>query len=359
MKYLRLLVIGIIIGVGIKSCNVRAAITFSGSWSASSVSTTWLNYSINIPATSSRYLIVSVVTNGTLNFPEANNSVFFNSFPLTMRMKGVQGAMKVYYFDLVNPATGPAQIDILLDNPSGKVLSIAQCWSGVSQSNPSDYMTVNPPPVIPFIGTNVAASNTALSKASGGSWVWANNGEVVVDFIGVNSAPLTGAGIGQTLRGSMQFTYGMASSSEPATATGDILMDWSYNGSRSYVHVAAAIKPDSPLPINLKEFKANTLDDNVIVSWITASEVNNDYFTVQKTTDFEKFETFTLKGSGTTNDETSYSVMDNAPAAVTYYRLVQTDYDGRSEVFYWIAVKGKPKVKDNALNYNILGQILK
>ena len=69
---------------------------------------------------------------------------------------------------------------------------------------------------------------------------------------------------------------------------------------------------------------------NFKVRGSTASELNNDFFTVERASDIEKFEEVVIvKGQGTINSKTNYSSIDDSPLPGTsYYRLKQTDFDG-------------------------------
>jgi hypothetical protein len=87
----------------------------------------------------------------------------------------------------------------------------------------------------------------------------------------------------------------------------------------------------APLPVEMKSFDLVAHSDYVEVNWSTASELNNDFFTVEKR--FEDAESFVpvaeVTGAGTTNRETRYSVEDYSVSPGTwYYRIKQTDYDG-------------------------------
>ena len=86
----------------------------------------------------------------------------------------------------------------------------------------------------------------------------------------------------------------------------------------------------STLPIELLDFGAVVEQGAVKLNWSTASELNNDFFTVERASDIEKFEAVaTVKGQGTKGSRTDYSSMDRKPLAGTsYYRLKQTDFDG-------------------------------
>jgi hypothetical protein len=91
----------------------------------------------------------------------------------------------------------------------------------------------------------------------------------------------------------------------------------------------------TPLPIELVFFNATPFKDNrkVKLEWQTASEINNDFFTVEKSlngTDWEIIKK--VDGSGNSNELLNYSVYDYEPnIGVSYYRLKQTDFDGQFE----------------------------
>jgi hypothetical protein len=86
----------------------------------------------------------------------------------------------------------------------------------------------------------------------------------------------------------------------------------------------------NPLPIELLTFDAQPCNSNVCLNWSTATETNNDYFTIEKTKDGNQF-SFVAKVNGAGNSTTlnNYSTKDYFPYdGVSYYRLKQTDYNG-------------------------------
>ena len=89
------------------------------------------------------------------------------------------------------------------------------------------------------------------------------------------------------------------------------------------------------MPIQLTSFTATAQRNSVLVQWQTARELDNDYFTVERSLDGKTFDIIGMvQGNGTTDEANDYRFHDEAPAAGTnYYRLTQTDYDGRSETF--------------------------
>jgi hypothetical protein len=86
----------------------------------------------------------------------------------------------------------------------------------------------------------------------------------------------------------------------------------------------------SPMPIKLLEFNAQQLGQQVKLDWKTATEINNDYFTLERTTDGTHFETFdTIEGAGNSIHNLSYTGFDETPLKGTsYYRLKQVDFNG-------------------------------
>lgn len=87
----------------------------------------------------------------------------------------------------------------------------------------------------------------------------------------------------------------------------------------------------NPLPIELLEFNA-TLEDNrrVRLDWTTGSENDNDYFTIERSTDVLAWsEVGTVDGAGNSNSAISYNTYDEDPLhGLSYYRLTQTDFGG-------------------------------
>ncbi len=91
----------------------------------------------------------------------------------------------------------------------------------------------------------------------------------------------------------------------------------------------AKFSPTGILPVKLIAFNALLVNKKVNCTWETASEINNDYFTIERSTDGNHFESIgRVKGKGNTNTNTRYRFTDNNPlAGISYYRLKQTDFD--------------------------------
>ena len=104
----------------------------------------------------------------------------------------------------------------------------------------------------------------------------------------------------------------------------------------------------SGLPIELISFSAMCNDLNVKLIWSTAAEINNDFFTLERSSDGIIFkEIAQIDGSGTINKITNYYYTDlDAGNGLVYYRLKQTDYDGTTNNSIPINIKCDAGVSD-------------
>ncbi len=96
-----------------------------------------------------------------------------------------------------------------------------------------------------------------------------------------------------------------------------------------------------PLPVTLISFTASAQRDHVYLQWQTASEINNDYFELQRATDPEQFASIAkITGAGTTTTPNQYDYQDfTAPNGLLYYRLKQTDFDGTTSYSNIVSVQ--------------------
>jgi hypothetical protein len=87
------------------------------------------------------------------------------------------------------------------------------------------------------------------------------------------------------------------------------------------------------LPVELIFFSATERNRGVELQWATASEIDNDYFQLEQSTDGRNWTKIAeLSGQGTTNETTHYHYTDNRnySSKLSYYRLLQVDFDGTS-----------------------------
>ncbi|HHW59582.1 MAG TPA: hypothetical protein GX402_05010, partial [Bacteroidales bacterium] len=123
----------------------------------------------------------------------------------------------------------------------------------------------------------------------------------------------------------------------------------------------AITRNDHPLPISLLYFNGDCKDSIVVLNWATASEINNDYFTIEYTNSLNDEDVMwtpigIVNGAGNSNTMQTYQFIDkpilrDINAEIIYYRLKQTDYNGNYEYFSSIYVDCRI---DNYINTEII-----
>ncbi|MBI2967494.1 MAG: T9SS type A sorting domain-containing protein [Bacteroidetes bacterium] len=214
-----------------------------------------------------------------------------------------------YYFDNPRPIYDETQKDATIDHISGM-----EYWTVVKNSGTDAYVWL--------YWDNNSGGVTSLADMMVCRW----NGSMWKDHD-------NGATTGNTSAGSVRslteiFTF------SPFTL-----------GSKIAV-------PGNPLPVELLKFTAVESNGNVILSWTTASETNNDYFTIERAApsnspkgeELEWIAIGTVKGAGNSSTIRQYEFTDplsdgEGKGGTLYYRLKQTDYDGRYEYFGHVAVE--------------------
>lgn len=104
----------------------------------------------------------------------------------------------------------------------------------------------------------------------------------------------------------------------------------------SFPNSSIIVDATTGLPVELISFDASRDGTFVDLSWVTGSETNNDYFELERSFDGLNWDLVTIvKGQGNTNERTEYSRTDRHHNLndIVYYKLSQTDFDGKVEVF--------------------------
>lgn len=96
------------------------------------------------------------------------------------------------------------------------------------------------------------------------------------------------------------------------------------------------------LPIELISFTATPERDHVRLDWATATETNNEHFTIERSRDGSDFHPVErIPGAGTSTQLITYSGFDrNALSGLSYYRLKQTDINGAFSYSHVLPVLG-------------------
>lgn len=112
------------------------------------------------------------------------------------------------------------------------------------------------------------------------------------------------------------------------------------------------------LSVKLKDFFGNnSLGKNHLI-WSTSSELNNDFFELERSEDgliWQKIAT--IDGNGTTSESINYGYVDeHFRNVLNYYRLTQVDFDGTKETYQTISIDNRLESKELVKIVNTLGQ---
>lgn len=201
------------------------------------------------------------------------------------------------------------------------------------------------------------AGNTANIKISGaGAYVGCdmfmdNSAEVELDvgkltvggdLLFKNSATIT-------LIGSEIFVYGTVCSEGGSGAIVNLIGDINQPSTVTALHVCNEIdlrylESQVILPVELLSFQGQIIQGEIVLHWQTASETNNHYYTIERSRDMQTWDILgRLEGAGNSNQLLSYSFADRLPLqGVSYYRLKQTDFDGKYEYFSPLVMEVDP-----------------
>jgi Secretion system C-terminal sorting domain len=122
----------------------------------------------------------------------------------------------------------------------------------------------------------------------------------------------------------------------PATGTLQLkitnISTYSGPDNSNYGMIFSYIGFSAPTPVNLINFTAIKNGSEVDINWQTATEINNDYFTIEKSKNGIDFTTVGIfDGAGNSQSTLNYQTTDHSPYnGISYYRLKQTDFDGKS-----------------------------
>ena len=132
---------------------------------------------------------------------------------------------------------------------------------------------------------------------------------------------------------------------------------WEYGGNTFGTFNIFVSTPQS-LPVEMVSFEGNIINDVNVLEWETASENNSDYFDVEWSMDGEIWRTVgDVKASGNSTESINYNFTHyNYQKGFNYYRLVQVDIDGKSEIYGPIVIDNTIRNKHIVKYVNSMGQ---
>lgn len=141
------------------------------------------------------------------------------------------------------------------------------------------------------------------------------------------------------------------------TETFYLVMDGNANADCNYTLSGLNLQP---LPIELISFYAKKFNNVNRIYWEVASETNNDYFTIERSTELGVWEEVgMINGAGTSSEQRLYAFTDDRYQKNTnYYRIKQTDFNGDYEYSKIISVDNSIKTKKLISVVNSMGQVV-
>ncbi|MEM8585851.1 MAG: T9SS type A sorting domain-containing protein [Bacteroidota bacterium] len=117
--------------------------------------------------------------------------------------------------------------------------------------------------------------------------------------------------------------------------------DWTFSGCDALdgeTTNASAVNPvplgEFTLPVTISAFRAQVNDEEVLISWATSEEVDNDYFVIERSEDGRNFNELAMIPGLNSRSGGDYLHIDKEPLpGVSYYRLRQVDIDGTTNYF--------------------------
>jgi len=255
-----------------------------------------------------RILLVSI----TVDSGEEPTQVAYNGTDLEFLNAASINQIHTSLWYLVAPPTGNSTIRVRLSN-TANISAGGQSYNGVSEADPwTDSMSSS--------GTTSGSSIQLNSKA----------GDLVIDVLGGQvGSPSASSGQSEIYKSGA----GLMNSSSSKSGTETTQMSWATLYA-DWVMVAGSLQAASVLPIELYSFDLVPRFYQVDIEWITASESNNNYFSVERSRDGVVWEVVQeMPGAGNSTDFIQYQLSDFHPyPGQSYYRIRQTDFDGQSSV---------------------------
>ena len=160
--------------------------------------------------------------------------------------------------------------------------------------------------------------------------IWATANMKIWDDIGRNNAD-------KAFWSGLDLTNSSTNQNDAANAVyqAAINMGYSYANRvaiRNRYVAAGYTMPAAPLPVEFLRFEVARSGSASVLNWATATENNNDFFTLERSADGVHFEALAqIKGAGNSPVEHQYTYVDRKPlGGINYYRLQQTDFDGKT-----------------------------
>jgi hypothetical protein len=246
-----------------------------------------------------------------------------------------------FYYHTGNTVTHSSTGDnrgYLIKNQSGVIVDAAVygTYTFPTTSGVTSTIWSGNTPAVSSSGNRLNAPDNNTSSS------WVNSGVTPQNPNAINggvTAPVPGtmAGFNWSFLGT-PFDTNARTKVGPYTTPGVRTYVATYTNTCGTFYDTAVVTASSTVPVKMISFEGNKKDNNAFLNWATSSEINNDYFIIERSFDGSNFEKIgTVKGKVNSTVISNYSYTDqgifNDPKnQIIYYRLNQVDLDGTSTI---------------------------
>ena len=241
---------------------------------------------------------------------------------------------------IITDGTGKLKINVGATAVTFPIGSSAASYDPVAITNAgtADDFSVNVGTTLPYPSNN---DNEAVNRVWNINETVAGGSSVTLSLTPNNMT--TNAAGGAFTAGSLSIGHGKGASYVRVSATnnsGTITSNVPITSFSPFI-----VANDLALSVELRNFYAQLLSNNQVgLTWQTASEKNNNGFEIQRSTDGNNWTKIGfVKGNGTTNAEQKYTFTDEGPLSINYYRLRQLDFDGNEAFSKTLTINTKGK----------------
>lgn len=274
-----------------------------------------------------RRIIVNNYLSAKYNIPLAANDVYTMDNPANGDFDHeMAGIGRISATDLHNDARGSSIVRI--SNPDNLTDGKFMLWGHNNANIQANQLTGNPATVQARMGRTWRVSEVTLAGAA------TDVGAVTVSFDLTGLGPVTASHLRLLVDTNNDGLFSDETPISGATSVGGNVYQFTnitaLNNQTRFT-LGTINKNVTPLPITLVSFNAELNDHRTVdLQWVTASETNNDHFTVERSSDLNSWTPVsTVQGAGNSNSLLHYVSEDQTPMqGVNYYRLKQTDLDG-------------------------------
>jgi hypothetical protein len=307
-----------------------------------------LNHNNNMSSGDAVYVCPgNVVADYGTSAPQAGTTwTSKNSATITFGLPNISGGNPVTntaFWDTLREPAFANQIVAPSSVVAGNPGSISFSWAGATDPNAADASTGY------IVLRNT--SNTFTAPADGTTYTTGAMIGAATIIAQINSSATTSYTDNTVMNGNAYYYRVYAFRYTTDNANGNV---FHRSRGRAYTNTFVDVQQTNPLPVELISFTGKISGENILLNWATASELNNDYFIIEKATDEALFsETGRVNGMGNSSQQNSYSFIDESPSAGNnYYRLKQVDFNGAFEYSIIIVIDFTDQAPHTVVTWN-------